>query len=240
MEVAPVPASSEAPLPDIVDNDEKQLEEARSGEDGETRENTQQTNEGTNANEERETGSNVGELEKTLSELGNSMTIDHVMMGDQPMREEDESSPQQMDVDSDEDDDNDGEMVGVSGVETEELDNNTSKRSSDDRYRSRQRGRNRGKGRRKGGREGKGRRKGKGRGKARQRYPFLADGVPSVKVNTVIAEETGEEAKSGSKFKSCDQLRCMGGGRCVKDLMREGVRCQCKLGTDGTFCEKGG
>ena len=236
MAVAPIPASTEAPLND-VDAEEKQLEDAHSADDGEMEETSQQTNDGTNSIEESE---NEGSLEKALSELGNS---EHVMLGDQPMREEDESDSQQMDDDSDnsDEDDDDSEMVGEPGVEMGEIDNNTSKRSRNDRYRGRQKGRNRGKGRRKGGRKGgKGRQRGKGRGKARPPYPYQSDGIPGVKVNTVIGEETGEESKSNSKYRSCDQLRCMGGGRCIEDQMRGGVRCQCKLGTDGTFCEKGG
>ena len=41
------------------------------------------------------------------------------------------------------------------------------------------------------------------------------------------------------KFRSCDELRCHAGGRCVKDEMRGGVRCQCQLGQTGEFCEQG-
>ena len=240
MAIAPIPASTEAPLNDAVDAEEKQLEDAHNVDDGEMEETNQQTNDETNSSEESEKEGNAGDLEKALSELGNS---DQVMLGDQPMRDEDENDPQQMDDESDtsDEDDDDSEMVGESGVETGEVDNNMSKRGRNDRYRGRQKGRNRGKGRRKGGRKGgKGRQRGKGRGKARPPYPYQSDGIPSVKVNTVIGEETGEESKSNSKYRSCDQLRCMGGGRCIEDQMRGGVRCQCKLGTDGTFCEKGG
>ena len=242
--VAPLPTSSQGPYHDLVEAEEKQLESARDGDDGEIAEDDERMNDGGNIDEELE--SDAGDLEKALSDLGDSRPGDEVMLdgelrreddeGGRPEAEDDESSRQETGNDTG---DNDAETMDTSSVESEETDGNMVKRGRYDRYRGRQKGRNRGKGRRKGSREGKGRRKGKGRGKPREPYPVLADGIPSVKVNTVLTEETGEEATSGSKYKSCDQLRCMGGGRCIKDAMRGGVRCQCKLGTDGVFCEKG-
>ena len=41
------------------------------------------------------------------------------------------------------------------------------------------------------------------------------------------------------RFRSCDELRCHAGGRCVPDDMRGGVRCQCRLGNTGDYCERG-
>ena len=236
MAVAPLPTSSEAPYHDLVDAEEKQLESARDSDDGEITENDERTSEGGDIDEEVET--DEGELEKALSDLGDSRAGDDVVVDGQLGREEEESRIEETDDDSE---NIDAEMVDTASVELEEMSGNMVKRGRYDRYHGgRQKGRNRGKGRGKGGRErGKGRRKGKGRGKPRKPYPVLADGIPSVKVNMVLTEETGEEAKLGSKYKSCDQLRCMGGGRCIKDMMRGGVRCQCKLGTDGVFCEKG-
>ena len=236
MAVAPLPTSSEAPYHDLVDEEEKQLQNAQDGDDGEITENDERTSEGGDIDEEVET--DEGELEKALSDLGDSKAGDDVVVDGQLGREEEESRIEEMDDDSE---NIDAEMVDTASVELEEMSGNMVKRGRYDRYHGgRQKGRNRGKGRGKGGRErGKGRRKGKGRGKPMKPYPVLADGIPSVKVNMVLTEETGEEAKLGSKYKSCDQLRCMGGGRCIKDMMRGGVRCQCKLGTDGVFCEKG-
>ena len=234
--VAPLPTYSEAPYHDLVDEEEKQLQSARDGDDVEIAEDDERTSEGGDIDEEVET--DEGELEKALSDLGDSKAGDDVVVDGQPGTEEEESRIEETDDDSE---NIDAEMVDTASVELEEISGNMVKRGRYDRYHGgRQKGRNRGKGRGKGGRErGKGRRKGKGRGKPRKPYPVLADGIPSVKVNMVLTEETGEEAKLGSKYKSCDQLRCMGGGRCIKDMMRGGVRCQCKLGTDGVFCEKG-
>ena len=122
---------------------------------------------------------------------------------------------------------------------------------------SRQQGeRSKGKGRNKGGhRKGKGKgkgRKGKNRNKNKNKMKDItkisvgtqSDSVPkgndvvmahtSSKMNPVLPTESGM-----SRFHTCDMLHCKGGGRCVPDKMRGGVRCQCKLGTDGEFCENG-
>lgn len=49
-----------------------------------------------------------------------------------------------------------------------------------------------------------------------------------------------EETKAPPiKFRTCLDLRCHAAGRCVPDEMRGGVRCQCRLGNTGEFCEQG-
>ena len=106
------------------------------------------------------------------------------------------------------------------------------------------------------GRKGKGKgRKGKGRkNKNKQRMKSIID--PNFDVNThqsdsIISNDVLESTSSfsslpviptepaGIRFQTCDELHCKGGGRCVPDKMRGGVRCQCKLGTQGQFCETG-
>jgi len=113
-----------------------------------------------------------------------------------------------------------------------------------------------GKGRGK-GRKGKGR-KGKGRkNKNKQRMKSIVDPKFDVNthqsdsiVNNDVLESTSSSSSSwapphafptepagGMRYQTCDELHCKGGGRCVPDRMRGGVRCQCKLGTQGQFCE---
>ena len=41
------------------------------------------------------------------------------------------------------------------------------------------------------------------------------------------------------KLRSCAELQCRAGGKCVPDKMRGGSRCQCPLGTGGDMCQKG-
>ena len=64
--------------------------------------------------------------------------------------------------------------------------------------------------------------------------------------NNVIPEMDENEATMTSltpgptaKYQKCDELVCKNGGKCVADSMRVGVRCQCKLGTGGEYCEIG-
>ena len=57
---------------------------------------------------------------------------------------------------------------------------------------------------------------------------------PSVS-NTVLLPNS----RIKSKYHSCADLKCQARGVCVTDKLRDGVRCQCQLGTEGEFCEKG-
>jgi hypothetical protein len=108
------------------------------------------------------------------------------------------------------------------------------------------------------GRKGKGKgrkgRKNKNKSKSKQRMKSIID--PNFDVNThqsdsiisndVLASTSQYSSApvlptepAGVRFQTCDELHCKGGGRCVPDKMRGGVRCQCKLGTQGQFCENG-
>lgn len=40
-------------------------------------------------------------------------------------------------------------------------------------------------------------------------------------------------------FWSCDQLSCQNGGQCVSTQAEGGVRCNCKLGFAGPYCNEG-
>ena len=72
--------------------------------------------------------------------------------------------------------------------------------------------------------KGQRRRGGRRRHKGRWPYdPYLSDAP----------------AGSGVKHKSCKELQCHAGGRCVRAVLGGGVRCQCLLGTTGDFCERG-
>ena len=69
------------------------------------------------------------------------------------------------------------------------------------------------------------------------------------KDTAVVKQDKGEEVHNvisgtGSKngkvrFRTCSELTCQARGKCVPDKLRGGVRCQCKLGTEGDFCERG-
>ena len=61
--------------------------------------------------------------------------------------------------------------------------------------------------------------------------------IDNADLNNYIYEMRPENQEI--KFRSCDELRCHAGGRCVRDEMRGGVRCQCQLGQTGEFCEQG-
>lgn len=41
------------------------------------------------------------------------------------------------------------------------------------------------------------------------------------------------------RYRSCTELICRGGGLCVPDSLRGGVRCQCPMGKEGEYCERG-
>ena len=113
-----------------------------------------------------------------------------------------------------------------------------------------QKSKNRGNGRRK----GKGR-KGKGRNKSRNKVDINSEQADSADVGLLkyrdeltnsVLEEEDLKAKVYQKapakpveFEDCSQLKCKNGGQCEEDEMKGGVRCQCKLGTEGKFCEAG-
>ncbi|XP_013414404.1 pikachurin [Lingula anatina] len=52
--------------------------------------------------------------------------------------------------------------------------------------------------------------------------------------NSVLSRQT----KAPVKYTSCNDLDCFNGGSCVPDVLRGGVRCQCRLGFDGDYCEQ--
>ena len=121
-------------------------------------------------------------------------------------------------------------------------------------------GRNRSGNNGKGNRRKNGRQRGKGRkGQARLKAGVTgysvhsshqadaATGVAtdSINNNEVWYPEEGETegsmytATPYPKYRTCSELPCKRGGRCVPDNMRGGVRCQCKLGTQGDYCDQG-
>ncbi len=137
----------------------------------------------------------------------------------------------------------------ASHYSTQYHDNTPDQRANDPHNMDRdKKGRGRGRGHRKNGRR---------RNKGRNRRP-----PPPVSANLVLDDSAGDDprqlnevenaedlnsyiynqrpaAAENVKFRSCEELRCHAGGRCVRDEMRGGVRCQCQLGQAGEFCEQG-
>lgn len=148
------------------------------------------------------------------------------------------------------------------------VDQMTTTAPTDDKSEAKGKGRGRGRGRG-GRRKGKGKgRKNKNRNKSKvgdekmksiipsqpsfDNSDTQSDSVPSNDVieNTsvskvspaLVTEEDDRDfnvSPAIARFQTCDQLHCKRGGRCVPDKIRGGVRCQCKLGTEGEFCENG-
>lgn len=70
--------------------------------------------------------------------------------------------------------------------------------------------------------------------------PNPTQGMPAYEMNEEISNSlVSETSRAPVKFQSCAELRCHAGGRCVADTLRGGVRCQCRLGNAGDFCEQG-
>ena len=66
-------------------------------------------------------------------------------------------------------------------------------------------------------------------------YPYGAGDAKEEYSNNLVSETV----RPPIKHHSCAALRCHAGGRCVADTLRGGVRCQCRLGNAGEFCEQG-
>ena len=66
-----------------------------------------------------------------------------------------------------------------------------------------------------------------------------ADSTAHLDNEVVTPRNVSKAASKNLVMKSCSDLKCEFGGRCVEEELRAGVRCQCPLGTQGPTCSKG-